>query len=133
MYSPAFRNQHKEGQISGFDFYCDSLNADRPFRGPEEIMKREFGNKPKYIGGFIVHCSKVDTISSPSSMRYSLLDRLDQTVNLLFQEQIAFKRTPGYRPAAKRGRLAPEGFFGFECALLYEDCRDPCPIERRSG
>src|SRR5215213_2642287 len=32
--SPAFKTQPKEGKISGFDFYRDPLNADRPFMTP---------------------------------------------------------------------------------------------------
>jgi cytochrome c peroxidase len=45
--SPAFRTQPKEGKISGFDFYRDPLNADRPQEDPNEIVKRETANKPR--------------------------------------------------------------------------------------
>ena len=44
--SPAFKGQPKEGQISGFDFYRDPLNADRPFMTPEEVMQKESAAKP---------------------------------------------------------------------------------------
>ena len=44
--SPVFRDQPKEGRISGFDFYRDPLNADRPFMPFEEILKKESANKP---------------------------------------------------------------------------------------
>ncbi len=47
--SPAFEEQPKEGRISGFDFYRDPLNADKPSQDPEEIMKKEIGNKPKVM------------------------------------------------------------------------------------
>ncbi|MGI8746522.1 MAG: cytochrome B6 [Bryobacteraceae bacterium] len=44
--SPVFKGQPKEGRITGFDFYRDPLNADRPNQSPEEIMKKEIANKP---------------------------------------------------------------------------------------
>jgi radical SAM superfamily enzyme YgiQ (UPF0313 family) len=55
--------------------------------------------------------------------RAGLLDRLGRTANLLYHSHIAFKGTPGYRAAAERGRLVPEGLYGFEGRLLYEDPR----------
>src|SRR4051812_12315531 len=39
--SPVSKTQPKEGKISGFDFYRDPLNADRPNQSPEEIMQKE--------------------------------------------------------------------------------------------
>lgn len=47
--SPAFLNQPKDGKISGFDFYRDPLNADKPYQEPEQIMKKEMANKPKVM------------------------------------------------------------------------------------
>jgi hypothetical protein len=44
--SPAVKTQPKQGQISGFDFYRDPLNADRPQQSPEEIKQKETANKP---------------------------------------------------------------------------------------
>src|SRR5687768_4040314 len=41
--------QPKQGRISGFDFYRDPLNADRPFQTFEEIMKTETANRPKVM------------------------------------------------------------------------------------
>lgn len=43
--SPAFEDQPKQGKISGFDFYRDPLNADKPFQEPAAIMKKEIDNK----------------------------------------------------------------------------------------
>src|SRR4051794_15136548 len=37
--SPVFRTQPKEGKNSGFDFYRDPLNSDRPNQSPDEIMR----------------------------------------------------------------------------------------------
>jgi cytochrome c peroxidase len=44
--SPVFKTQPKEGRISGFDFYRDPLNADRPFLSPDEVRKKETDAKP---------------------------------------------------------------------------------------
>src|SRR5918992_1243111 len=47
--SPIFEDQPKEGRISGFDFYRDPLNADKPNRDPAEIVKKESASKPKVM------------------------------------------------------------------------------------
>jgi len=43
--SPALGNQPKQGKVSGFDFYRDPLNADKPFQEPTAVMKKEMDNK----------------------------------------------------------------------------------------
>ncbi|MDD5577648.1 MAG: cytochrome B6 [Methylobacter sp.] len=43
--SPVFEDQPKEGKISGFDFYRDPLNADKPLQTPVSIMEKEIDNK----------------------------------------------------------------------------------------
>src|SRR5438270_10107627 len=43
--SPVVDDQPKQGKISGFDFYRDPLNADRPNQSPEEIVQKETANK----------------------------------------------------------------------------------------
>ena len=53
----------------------------------------------------------------------SLLDRLGRTANLLYHDYIAFKGTKGYQLALAQGRLVPQGLFGFEGKLLYDDFR----------
>jgi cytochrome c peroxidase len=47
--SPVFSQQPKQGRITGFDFYRDPLNAEKPNQDPEEIMKQEIANKPKVM------------------------------------------------------------------------------------
>lgn len=44
--SPVFKTQPKAGQNSGFDFYRDPLNSDKPFENPDEIMKKLAADKP---------------------------------------------------------------------------------------
>jgi hypothetical protein len=47
--SPIFEDQPKGGRISGFDFYRDPLNADKPNQDPGEIVKEESANKAKVM------------------------------------------------------------------------------------
>jgi cytochrome c peroxidase len=47
--SPILADQPKEGRISGFDFYRDPLNADKPNQDPGEIVKKESANKAKVM------------------------------------------------------------------------------------
>jgi len=44
--SQVTKGQPKQGKITGFDFYRDPLNADRPNQPPEEIVQKETANKP---------------------------------------------------------------------------------------
>jgi cytochrome c peroxidase len=47
--SPAFLNQLRDGKVSGFDFYRDPLNAEKPLQEPTEIMKKEMADKSKVM------------------------------------------------------------------------------------
>jgi cytochrome c peroxidase len=47
--SSVLKSQPKEGKISGFDFYRDPLNADRPGMTFEEIMAKESAGKAKVM------------------------------------------------------------------------------------
>jgi hypothetical protein len=55
--------------------------------------------------------------------RNRLLNRLGRTANLLYHDHVALKGTPGYGIALQRKMLRPQGLFGFEGLLLYEDFR----------
>src|SRR2546423_4408988 len=44
--SPVFKDQPKQGKVSGFDFYRDPLNSDRPNQSPDEIMQQLMAAKP---------------------------------------------------------------------------------------
>src|SRR3954452_1630652 len=39
--STAFENQPEKGQVNGFEFYRDPLNASRPMQSPDEIVKQD--------------------------------------------------------------------------------------------
>jgi cytochrome c peroxidase len=43
--SPVFKTQPKEGKITGFDFFRDPLNAERPKQTLDEIIQKESANK----------------------------------------------------------------------------------------
>jgi cytochrome c peroxidase len=47
--SPVFKAQPKEGKVSGFDFFRDGLNSDRPFKPFDETMTEEAAGKPKVM------------------------------------------------------------------------------------
>jgi cytochrome c peroxidase len=47
--SPVFLSQPKQGKISGFDFYRDPLNADRPYQDPYAILQQLLANKPNVM------------------------------------------------------------------------------------
>lgn len=70
--SPVFKNQAKEGKISGFDFYRDPLNADRPLMTPDEVMKKEIAAKP----------SVMENQRKLLESRYNLTPKLDQNAKM---------------------------------------------------
>jgi SAM-dependent methyltransferase len=88
-------------------------------------MVREAGLEPEI--GFIMFdaASTLDDLAQNLNFlqRTGLLTQLGRTANLLYHDHIAFKGTPGYKESWARGRLAPQGLFGFEGRLLYEDDR----------
>lgn len=47
--SAVFKSQPKEGKVSGFDFYRDPLNADRPNPNIDEGRQRETANRPNVM------------------------------------------------------------------------------------
>lgn len=47
--SPAFKGQPKEGKNSGFDFYRDPLNSDKPMTTFEQVMRQDVAEKPKVM------------------------------------------------------------------------------------
>jgi hypothetical protein len=88
-------------------------------------MVRESGLEPEI--GFIMFdaSSTLDDIAQNLNFlrRNGLLQQLGRTANLLYHDHIAFKGTAGYQMSLAQGRLAPQGLFGFEGLLLYEDDR----------
>lgn len=70
--SPVFRTQPKEGKNSGFDFYRDPLNSDRPNQSPDEIMRELSANKPKVM----------DAQRRLLSTRYILEPKLDPVLKM---------------------------------------------------
>jgi cytochrome c peroxidase len=47
--SPAFQSQPKQGKNSGFDFYRDPLNSDKPMANSDDIMKQLAGDKSRVM------------------------------------------------------------------------------------
>jgi len=86
---------------------------------------RDAGIEPEI--GFIMFepASSLDDVIENAGFleRNRLLDRLGRTANLLYHYHITFKGTPGYGLALEHGMLVPEGLYGFEGRLLYEDRR----------
>lgn len=65
--STAFENQPDKGQILGFDFYRDPLNAKKPMQTFEETMKADIAEKPKVM----------ETQRKLLESRYNLTPKLD--------------------------------------------------------
>src|SRR4051812_17065971 len=47
--STALESQPQKGEVQGFDFYRDPLDAKRPGQSPDEIVKQDIADKPKVM------------------------------------------------------------------------------------
>jgi cytochrome c peroxidase len=65
--SPVFQGQPAQGKNSGFDFYRDLLNSDRPMADPDEIVRRLSADKARVMEAQRVLLER----------RYNLQPRLD--------------------------------------------------------
>jgi cytochrome c peroxidase len=70
--SPVFKTQPKEGKISGFDFFRDPLNADRPNLTLNEIIQKESAGK----------AAVMSAQRKLLEQRYNLQPKLDPTVKM---------------------------------------------------
>src|SRR4051812_1630497 len=70
--SPAFKEQAKEGKITGFDFYKDPLGADAPNQNPDEMIRQLMDAKPK------VMAAQRQLLEN----RYDLAPRLDPSARM---------------------------------------------------
>jgi cytochrome c peroxidase len=77
--STAFETQPEKGQINGFDFYRDPLNAKEPMESPEQIMKQDIADKPKVMAA---QKKLLET-------RYNLEPKLDPQVKMSRGKPIA--------------------------------------------
>jgi len=70
--SPVLADQPKRGSITGFDFYRDPLNADRPFTTLDEIMSKESAARPQVM----------QAQQSLLGSRYDLTPRFDEEATM---------------------------------------------------
>jgi cytochrome c peroxidase len=65
--SAVFKTQPDDGEVRGFDFYRDPLNAKKPMQAPEEITAQDKAMKPKVM----------EAQRSLLEKRYNLIPKLD--------------------------------------------------------
>ena len=70
--SSALETQPEKGQIQGFEFYRDPLNARKPMQTFEEIMKADVADKPKVMAAQ----------QQLLERRYNLTPKLDTSVTM---------------------------------------------------
>ena len=70
--SGAFKSQPDEGEVRGFDFYRDPLNATKPMQSPDEIKAADKEAKPKVM----------ETQKQLLEKRYDLTPRFDPTYKM---------------------------------------------------
>jgi cytochrome c peroxidase len=99
--SPALKDQPKSGRISGFDFYRDPLNADRPMQKPEDIMQKETAGKVEVM----------DAQKKLLEQRYNLTANTDPSAKMSRGKPLAVgptARLPSGMTWDKLGEATPE-------------------------
>ena len=70
--STALETQPQKGEVQGFDFARDPLDAKRPMQSPEEIVQKDIADKPKVMEA---HRRLLES-------RYNLTPKLDPTAKM---------------------------------------------------
>jgi cytochrome c peroxidase len=97
----ATNRQPKEGKNSGFDFYRDPLNTDRPMTTFEEVMKKDMEEKPGVMK------AQQELLAS----RYDLTPRLDPEARMSRGKPLPVGPTARLREGMtweRLGQLSPE-------------------------
>lgn len=94
--SPALKNQPEQGELRGFDFARDPLNAKKPMQSAEEIMKEDIAAKPK------VMAAQRELLAR----RYNLQPRLDPAVKMSRGKPLAVGPTAKLREGMTWEQLA---------------------------
>ncbi|HEY2893914.1 MAG TPA: cytochrome B6 [Pirellulales bacterium] len=102
--SPALENQPEKGQIQGFDFYRDPLNAKKPMESPDAITKADIEMKPKVM----------EAQRKLLESRYNLQPKFDDNLKMTRGKPIAIGPT---------ARLAKGNSWDDLAAMKPEDIR----------
>jgi cytochrome c peroxidase len=98
--STALESQPQKGEVQGFDFYRDPLDAKRPGQSPDEIMKQDIADKPKVMEA---HRRLLET-------RYDLRPRFDPEAKMSRGKPVAVGPTARLKGTTweQLGQLTPD-------------------------
>jgi cytochrome c peroxidase len=99
--SPVFQSQPKQGKNSGFDFYRDPLNSDKPNQDPYAILQQLLANKPNVM----------EAQKKLLEQRYDLTPKLDPAVKMSRGKPLCVgptARLPAGMTWKKLGAMSPE-------------------------
>jgi cytochrome c peroxidase len=99
--SSALETQPQKGEVRGFDFYRDPLDAKRPMQSPEEIVQQDIADKPKVM----------EAQRKLLESRYNLTPRLDATAKMSRGKPLPVGPTARLKEGAtweRLGNMSPE-------------------------
>jgi cytochrome c peroxidase len=94
--STALEQQPQKGEVQGFDFYRDPLDAKRPGQSPDEIMQKDIADKPKVM----------DAQRILLESRYDLNPKLDPAAKMSRGKPLPVGPTARLRGGTSWARLA---------------------------
>ena len=121
--TPALKEQPDDGEILGFDFYIDPLNAKEPRQSPKEIMEAEIAAKPD------VMAQQRELLET----RYNLEPKLDPDVTMSRGKPLPVgptARLPGGMDWQRLASLSPDEV---KNASLFPYPSLPHPLHRNGG
>ena len=99
--STVLETQPQKGEVQGFDFYRDPLDAKRPGQSPDEIMKQDIADKPKVM----------EAQRRLLESRYDLRPRLDPEAKMSRGKPLAVGPTARLKAGGsweQLGQMTPE-------------------------
>jgi len=99
--STALESQPQKGEVQGFDFYRDPLDAKRPGQSPDEIMQKDIADKPKVM----------DAQRKLLESRYDLNPKLDPVAKMSRGKPLPVGPTARLKEGAtwdRLGNMTPE-------------------------
>jgi hypothetical protein len=121
--SPVFETQPKAGKNSGFDFFRDPLNADRPAEDPDAIMNRLIAGKPAVM----------QAQQALLQQRFNLEPKRDPEVKMSRGKPLAVGPTARLRNGVTWDRLAQMPVADIQQQGLFPYPSLPHPLQANGG
>jgi cytochrome c peroxidase len=121
--SPVFSSQPKSGRVSGFDFYRDALNSDRPFMTFDETFRKESANKAAVMKAHLAYLAT----------RFNLTPKLDPQAKMSRGKPLAVGPTAKLAPNLTWDQLGQMLAADIQARNVFPYRSLPHPLQANGG